>query len=71
MTSDIDRGALDADEARLLHTFADGPRIWDAASVFNVVLRLESKGLVTPVGEGSAYALTANGRTMLSQIGGN
>jgi hypothetical protein len=56
---------LDLDEARLLRTYADGPRIWDAAPVFEVVLRLEDKGMLAPSGLSGAYALTDAGRRAL------
>jgi hypothetical protein len=55
---------LDEDEARLLTTYADGPRIWDAATVFRVVMRLEDKGLIAPADHGT-YALTEAGRRVL------
>ncbi len=57
--------ALDQEEARLLRTYADGPRIWDAASVFDVVLRLAEKGMLAPSGPSGAYALTDEGRQAL------
>lgn len=57
--------ALPPDEARLLRTYADGPRIWDAAAVFEVVMRLSDKGLIAPSGLSGAYALTAAGRQAL------
>jgi hypothetical protein len=58
---------LDEDEMRLLGTYADGrPRIWDAASLFTVVVRLEEKGLLTPAdGHPGAYVITAAGRASL------
>jgi hypothetical protein len=53
---------LDLEEARLLRTYVDGPRIWDAAPVFEVVLRLEDKGMLAPSSLSGAYALTDAGR---------
>lgn len=52
---------LTTEQSRLLATYANGPRIWDAVAVYEEVLKLESKGLLTHVGEGR-YALTAAGR---------
>lgn len=56
---------LDEEELRLLRTYANGPRIWDAASVFAVVCRLDAKGYLEPSGEHGAYALTGKGRAVL------
>jgi hypothetical protein len=55
---------VDADELRLLATYADGPRIWDAASVYRLVLQLDAKGLIAPA-DGGTHALTAAGRRAL------
>jgi DNA-binding PadR family transcriptional regulator len=57
---------LDKDEAQLLRTYANGPRIWDAASVFRVVVRLADKGLVAPADDHGVYALTDAGRNELA-----
>lgn len=62
----MDDVTLDKDEAELLASYENGPRIWDAAAVFERVLRLETKGLVRHV-EGGLYALTDNGRQVLAQ----
>jgi hypothetical protein len=56
---------LDREETRLLRTYTDGPRIWDAASVFEVVMRLVDKGMLAPSGPNGAYALTDAGRQAL------
>lgn len=58
---------LDREEARLLRTYENGPRIWDAASVFEIVVRLEGKGMIAPDGAGGAYALTDAGRQRLAK----
>jgi hypothetical protein len=62
---------LDEEELRLLRTYADGPRIWDAASVFAIVCRLDGKGLLVPSGENGAYALTDKGRAALPATSGD
>ena len=58
------------DELRLLRSYADGPRIWDAASLVPTVHRLEDLGLIerkpTPEGGSSARQLTARGRQVLA-----
>jgi hypothetical protein len=59
---------LDKDELRLLGSYADGPRVWDAAAVFPLVLRLEAKGLVAMKGEGGLYGLTDEGRQELEGL---
>lgn len=59
---------LDRDERQLLLTYLEGPRIWDAASVYPVVLRLEAKGMIAPVPDRPAYAITAAGRARATNI---
>lgn len=58
--------ALDSDEERLLRSYTNGPRIWDAASVFEVVVRLAEKGMVVPHGDRGAYEITDAGRAALA-----
>jgi hypothetical protein len=58
--------SLDAEEARLLRSYADGPRVWDAAAVFEIVMRLADKGMIARSGLGGAYALTDAGRRALT-----
>ncbi len=58
--------ALDADEARLLRSYVDGPRIWDAASVFEMVTQLAEKGVIAPSGTSGAFAITDLGRQALA-----
>jgi hypothetical protein len=50
----------------LLATYADGPRIWDAAVMVPGVFELERLGLIEPVpGRGGAYQLTSAGQAEL------
>lgn len=63
------RDDLDRNELRLLSTYAAGPRIWDAASIFALVVRLEEKGLLAPLGDGR-YQLTAAGSQVLAARAG-
>jgi hypothetical protein len=58
---------IDDDGLRLLSTYVDGPRIWDAADLFARVVRLEEQGFVEPVGGFGAYRLTDAGRKALAQ----
>src|SRR5690349_4918585 len=51
-------------EGDLLNSYAAGPRVWDAAAVFPIVLRLEGRGLIAPSGSNGAYALTEAGRAL-------
>lgn len=61
---------LDEDAATLLATYANGPRIWDAAVIFPIVVRLDSLGLITPASPGgSAYRLTTAGHRALLAAG--
>lgn len=55
------------DEARLLRSYADGPRIWDAASLLPVVHNLAGQGLIEPANERGAYQLTERGRQVLTE----
>lgn len=57
---------LTRDEERLLRTYVDGPRIWDAATVFEVVVRLAEKEMLVSAGDGGAYAITSAGRRALN-----
>ena len=59
--------ALHEDARRLLATFENGPRIWDAAAVFAVVVELAAAGLVEPVPDSRAYAITPKGRAHLGR----
>lgn len=52
---------LSMEEDRLLRTFIVGPRIHDAADLYKLVIQLEAKGLVTPVGVSVKYQLTDAG----------
>ena|SRR5215471_378077 len=54
-------------QLRLLRTYADGPTIWDAASLAPIVLELADLGLTEPRSPGdAAYQLTDLGRTVLA-----
>lgn len=60
---------LSTDEIRLLKTYQKGPRIWDAVTIFPIVLKLEMKGLITlEAGSNNAYILTAKGEELLSLV---
>lgn len=52
-------------DRKLLATFANGPRIWDAADLFATVCRLESAGFVQFVGNGPLAKITETGRAAL------
>lgn len=55
-------------ELGLLRSYADGPRIWDAASLQRTVGALADKGLIEPVPDPErpgAYRLTGAGRQAL------
>jgi len=63
------------DELRLLRSYADGPRTWDAAELMPAVLRLQDLGLTEPAppaDDGSppsrgACQLTDKGRQVLAK----
>lgn len=57
--------ALDPGELSLLRSYADGPRIWDAAAVLPEVLALYDRGLIEPA-HGAAFRLTGLGRQALA-----
>lgn len=62
---------LDADELRVLRTYANGPRIWDAASLFGIVTGLDARGLIAPAGpQSNAFVITPAGRATLDASGG-
>ena len=57
-------------ELELLRSYANGPRIWDAASIVPQVWALADKGLIEPVdANGRAYRLTGAGRKALREAG--
>jgi DNA-binding PadR family transcriptional regulator len=59
-------GEPSPDELQLLASYADGPRIWDAASLFPTVMSLHDRGLIEPVTQdGVAFRLTDAGRARL------
>jgi hypothetical protein len=62
---------LDNRDLELLASYENGPRIWDAASVFARVLVLEDRGFVAPAGESGQYALTEAGRARLAASDGS
>ncbi len=64
MTESIE---LDGEERRLLATYADGPRIWDAAALYPTVVSLQEKGVIVPVPGSSASAITAAGRRAIKR----
>jgi hypothetical protein len=74
---DAARAQLTVSELRLLRTYLDGPRIWDAADLFAEVCRLAGRGLLEPaltdIGNGpedrGAYQLTEAGRRVLAEAG--
>lgn len=49
----------------LLTSFVDGPKIWDAATLFKIVCDLETAGYVKFVGDGPAAEITDAGRIAL------
>jgi hypothetical protein len=64
------------DDERLLASYAEGPRIWDAAALAPAVYRLADQGLIEPgppADDGGppsrgAYRLTARGRQALGLL---
>jgi hypothetical protein len=66
---DAARAQLTVGQLRLLRTYRDGPKIWDAADLFEEVCTLALRGLIelvlTDIGDGpehrGAYQLTARG----------
>jgi hypothetical protein len=61
---------LTAGQLRLLQSYADGPRIWDAASVMNTVYELRDLRLITPSPDMRTDELTELGRQTLDQMEG-
>jgi hypothetical protein len=57
---------LTDDQARLLATFADGPKIWDERGLFEIVGQLHDLGLVRFVGDGPKAEITEAGRQALT-----
>ena len=51
----------------MLHSYASGPRIWDAASLVSEVAALAGAGLIEPVPDSAAYRLTDAGRAELRE----
>lgn len=59
------------DELRLLRSYLDGPRIWDATSLQNLVNGLLMQKLIEPVpGRGALNQITQLGRDALSSTDG-
>lgn len=56
---------LTNDERELLASYRNGPRIWDAASIYPTVTSLAQRGLIQPSG-GAAYELTNAGQAVLA-----
>jgi hypothetical protein len=52
-------------ELRLLHSYEEGPRIWDAASLQPQVISLSEQGLIQPYGNGPAYQITEKGKQVI------
>jgi hypothetical protein len=61
-----DNTTLTKDALRLLRTYEQGPRIWDAAAILPVVWVLAGKGLIKPAGDSGAYEITESGRRVLA-----
>lgn len=57
---------LDKNQRDLLASFADGPRIWDAADLFKVVCQLEMAGYVRFVNNGPKAEITEAGVAALT-----
>jgi len=63
---------LTDEQLGLLRTYADGPFIWDAASLRPLVHELRELGLIRPVPpEMRADGLTELGSKVLAQMEGN
>jgi hypothetical protein len=59
---------LSASGLDLLRSYADGPRIWDAAGIMPRVWELAERGLIEPVPDrGGAYQLTSKGERYLER----
>lgn len=56
---------LDKKQRDLLGSFADGPKIWDAADLFKIVCQLEIAGYVKFVKDGPMAEITDAGRAVL------
>lgn len=54
-------------ELDLLRSYANGPKIWDAASIVPTVYALEDLGLIELASENGTYRLTEAGRTALRE----
>lgn len=63
---------MNKEEASLLRSYANGPRIWDASAILPGVWALAGKGLIEPVGDERAgvYQLTEAGREALEESEG-
>jgi hypothetical protein len=60
---------LSEQELDMLRSYADGPRIWDAAVLVPVVFALADRGLTEPVhGRSGVYQLTDRGREVLAAM---
>jgi hypothetical protein len=65
-----DETGMTPSELSLLRTYADGPLIWDAASLMHDVLSLADQGLIEPVPDPErpgVYQLTDAGRQVLNE----
>jgi DNA-binding PadR family transcriptional regulator len=59
---------MDENELRLLGSYADGPKIWDAAILVPTVFSLADQGLIEPHQDRSGvYQLTERGRQVLAE----
>ena len=56
---------LTKNQRELLASFRDGPKIWDAATLFKIVCELESAGYVKFVDDGPKAEITDAGRCAL------
>jgi hypothetical protein len=58
---------LNEQQRDLLASFANGPRIWDAAALFKIVCELDQAGYVKFIGDGPKAEITDAGRAALGR----
>lgn len=56
---------INASQRKILASFLDGPRVWDAAPLFRIVCDLSDLGLVKFVEDGPLAEITDKGRKAL------